>query len=78
MFDHVSPWLEMLRTFNQLMLSACLVNDIASVSLAQEYLVRGLGYKCLPVAFPLASYTEVLIHVARHTISLVKQTGKSV
>lgn len=45
MVYHVSPWLEMVRAFNQLILGACLVIDIASVSLAQEYLVRGAGVK---------------------------------
>ena len=42
MVDHVSPLLEILKAFNQLTISACLVIDIASVSLAQEYLVRKL------------------------------------
>lgn len=53
-------------------IGACLVIDIASVSSAQEHLVRKLRYKYLLVALPLASYTEVLI--ARHAIF---QTGKT-
>lgn len=57
MVYHVSPWLEMVRAFNQLILGACLVIDIASVSLAQEYLVRGAGVKMsssYPSLWPLA------------------------
>lgn len=38
MVDHVSPWLEMLRVVNQMMLCACSVIDIAIAYLAQEYI----------------------------------------
>ena len=75
MVDHVSPLLDIKRVFNQLIISACLVIDIASVSLAQECLVRKLEEKYLLVALPLASYTQVLI--ACHRIFSLLQTGKT-
>ena len=42
MVDQVRSLLEILRAFNLLIIGVCSVIDIASVSFAQEYLVRTL------------------------------------